>query len=105
MSSRQRILQGDSLLRQHQRMIQGLGVHAPTPAPLSVVGPTQPSVRLRILWVQSNGFLPHLPRLDARLFCEAPKGLHLAQVVIIGFQVVGAFPHHPSLLPQRELQL
>ena len=38
------------------------------------------------------------------LLREAPKILHPAQDVVIGFQVVRAFAHDPSLLLQGELE-
>ncbi len=64
-----------------------------------MVGVTQPRVRLGILRVQRNGFLPQLLRLGIGLFRDAIKGLHPAQEGIIGFQIVRGLAYQEPLLP------
>src|SRR5713226_8682078 len=99
------VVQGDRLLRRLVGIVESLRAAAPLIKCVEVIGEPDSRVRFGILRVQLDSLLPHFPRFRIILSREHPEVLPPAQIVAIGFEVVGApKPLEPCLVPQNQLR-
>src|SRR5713101_1570355 len=100
------VIQGDCLLRPLVSLIESLRAAARLKKyRFEKVGEPDSRVRLCILRVQLDSLLPHFPRLRIALSREREVVLLPAQIIVIGFEVVGAPKRlEPCPVPQNQLE-
>src|SRR5216683_4491307 len=100
------VIQGDCLLRPLVSLIESLRAGARLRKyRFEEVGEPDSRVRLGILWVQFDSLLPHFPRFWKPLSRLRVEVLPPAQIIVIGFEVVGAPKAlEPCPVPQNQLE-
>src|SRR6266851_1191224 len=100
------VIQDDCLLRPLVSLIESLRAGARLKKyRFEEVGEPDSRVRLGILRVQFDSLLPHFPRFRIALSRDREEVLPPAQIIVIGFEVVGApEPLEPGPVPQNQLE-
>src|SRR6266851_7603699 len=100
------VIHGDGLLRPLVSLIECLSAGTRLKKyRFEEVGEPDTRVRLGILRVQFDSLLPHFPRFRKAFSRDREEVLPPAQIIVIGFEVVGApYPLEPRPIPQDQLE-